>query len=118
MKQIDGFELVLDLQFCDKTAFSRTKILKYFIRLCKLLKMQPHGKPIFWKDAHKKGHMQGISAIQLIETSSIAIHEFGRGETAFVNIFSCKKFNQKKAENFTKKFFGAERLKARFLLRK
>jgi len=62
-------------------------------------------------------HAAGFSLVQLIESSSISGHFSELWNKAFINIFSCKLFDDKKAANFTKKFFKAKKIKKRILIR-
>ncbi len=58
--------------------------------------------------------------MQFIETSSITAHfeDQQRPMKAFIDIFSCKDFNEKSAAKFCKEFFQAERAKTTILIRK
>ena len=55
-------------------------------------------------EAHKKG----TSAVQFILTSNITIHTLDILKNVYVNIFSCKEFDEKIAENFTKEWFKGD----------
>jgi S-adenosylmethionine/arginine decarboxylase-like enzyme len=59
---------------------------------------------------------KGFSFFQFITTSSIVGHFIEKDKIAFLNIFSCKVFNHKKAANFAKKFFKAKRIKMKIIL--
>ena len=74
----------------------------------KLMEMKRHGEPMFWHDNTDRPHMRGISAMQFIETSNIVVHALELLKTVFVNIFSCKEFDTKAAEEFTK-FFSKQK---------
>jgi len=114
-----GVELILDLYGCDqKTIRSRKKLSEFVDNLCALIKMKKYGKPSIPHFGLKNPHTAGYSLIQFIETSSITGHFSELWNSAYINIFSCKQFNTEKAANFTKKFFGAKRMKKRVILRK
>jgi S-adenosylmethionine/arginine decarboxylase-like enzyme len=55
--------------------------------------------------------------VQLIETSCISGHFSEWWGSAYINIFSCKKFSAQKAKVFTAKFFRAKKVKARIIAR-
>jgi len=117
-KKIYGKELILDLYNCDpKIIRSKKKILEYSDKLCDLLKVKKYGKPICERFALHLDHAAGYSLVQLIESSSITGHFSELWNRAFINIFSCKSFDDKIATNFTKKFFGAKKIKNRVLIR-
>ena len=62
-------------------------------------------------------HTKGTSAVQFILTSNITIHTLDLLEAAYVNIFSCKKFDRKLAEKITTEWFVAKKYKTHFLER-
>jgi len=117
-KKIYGKELVLDLIDCDpKIIRSKKKILEYSNRLCVLIKVKKYGKPIIERFGFGKDFTAGFSLIQLIESSLISGHFSELWNRAFINIFSCRSFNDKIATDFTKKFFNAKKIKNRIIIR-
>ncbi len=117
-KKIYGYELVMDLEGCAKEVLtSRRKLKEYVDKLCKLIKMKPYGKTLIPHFGTKVSFTKGYSLVQLIETSSITGHfsEFWR--TAYINIFSCKKYNHDLAKKFTHQFFKANGIKTKFITR-
>ena len=78
--------------------------------------MKPYGKAQikrFGKDT-----LEGYTIIQPIETSCITCHFDEVDNRAFIDIFSCKEYNNKLAVEFCKNYFKAEITQARFLNRK
>ena len=117
-KKIYGKELILDLLDCDpKVIRSKKKILQYSKELCSLLKIKRYGKPICKRFALDNPCAAGYSLVQLIETSSLSGHFSEPWNRAFINVFSCRLFEEKKATDFTKKFFKAKKIKNRVLIR-
>ena len=117
-RTVFGYELIMDLRGCDKKIISSKKKLKeYADKLCKLIKMKQYGKTLLPYFGEKKDFTKGYSLVQLIETSSITGHfsEFWR--TAYINIFSCKKYNHDLAKKFTHQFFKANGIKTKFIIR-
>jgi len=118
MKKIYGKELILDLIDCDpKIIRSKKKILEYSDKLCNLIKVKKYGKPIVERFALHLDHAAGYSLVQLIESSLVSGHFSELWNRAYVNIFSCNDFDDKKAAVFTKKFFNAKNIKKRILIR-
>ena len=118
MKKNYGKELILDLFECDpKIIRSKKKILEYSNKICNLIKMKKYGKPICERFGFGKDFTTGYSLIQLIESSSITAHFSEFWTKVYINIFSCKNFDDKKAAAFTKKFFKAKKIKNRVLIR-
>jgi S-adenosylmethionine/arginine decarboxylase-like enzyme len=116
--KIYGKELILDLDNCNSGIIrSKKKILGYLKKLCDLIKVKKYGKPIVERFALHLGHAAGYSFVQLIESSLISGHFSELWNRAYINIFSCKIFNHKKAVTFTKKFFNAKKIKKRIIIR-
>ena len=109
-----GKELIIDLHNCDPKTFTRNKIKKYFVEVCKLIDMQ-RAKLCWWDDygvpveeQQTLAHTKGTSAVQFILTSNITIHTLDILKNVYINIFSCKEFDEKAAEKFTKEWFKGE----------
>lgn len=116
--KIFGKELILDLEECDsKVIRSKKKISEYLEKICELIRVKKYGNPIIKRFGFSKDFTLGFSFLQLIETSLISGHISELWNKAFINIFSCKLFDDKKATDFTKKFFRAKRIKKRILIR-
>ena len=60
---------------------------------------------------------KGTTAIQFILTSNITIHTLDILAVVFINIFSCKTYNTKLAEDFSIRFFGAGKHKSTIIER-
>ena len=116
--KIYGKELTLDLyDFDPKIIRSKKKILEYSNKLCDLMKVKKYGKPIIERFALHLDYAAGYSLVQLIESSLVSGHFSELWNGAYINIFSCKDFDDKKAAAFTKKFFNAKIIKKRTLIR-
>lgn len=113
-----GWELLMDLYECDQSAISREEsIIQYAREICQVIDMKPYGEAVTPYFGEQLEHTKGYSLLQFIETSSITGH-FSEGTgAAYINIFSCKKYDIERAEKFTKKFFGAKRMNSRFIIR-
>ncbi len=118
-----GYELILDLHGCDVSKFNRTSLDNYFEKLCKAIDMKRadlhfwdyEGVPV--EERPKEAHLLGTSAVQFITTSNIVIHTLDLLEAVYVNIFSCKEFDEKAAEKITKEWFGANGCRSHFIER-
>ncbi len=107
-----GHELILDLHGCDPERFNRKTIRAYLKALCKAIGMQPC-ELHFWDDIgvpssrrQTEPHLKGTSAVQFILTSNVTIHTLDELGAVYVNIFSCKPFNSRKAAALTREWFG------------
>lgn len=113
-----GQELVIDLYGCDyETLISPKKNLEFLKKVCEVIKMKPYGRPFVADFGHALSKTAGFSLVQLIESSSITAHYSPHWRILCLNIFSCTSFDVKKAVEFAKNYFGAERAIA-FVLRR
>ena len=120
---IYGYELILDLHGCDSSTFNRKSLRQYFKKLCDAIDMK-RCKLCFWDDVGVPAeemqtslHTKGTSAVQFILTSNITIHTLDLLNAVYVNIFSCKTFDEKLAETITKEWFGASECRSHFIER-
>jgi S-adenosylmethionine/arginine decarboxylase-like enzyme len=106
-----GKEIVIDLYDCNKEKCQKDTIKQFCYNLCKEIDMIP----MFYYDWEKEGltqeewdenpHLQGVSACLFIKTSSITVHAiYGLGKV-YINCFSCKDFDIKKAIDYSVKYF-------------
>jgi len=109
-----GIEIIIDLHNCDPATFTRKSIRNYFKQLCELIDMK-HEKLCWWDDLHTPAeeketepHLVGTSAVQFIKTSNITIHTLDIMKRAYINIFSCKDFDDSVAVEFSEKWFKGE----------
>ena len=114
---IYGKEILLDCYECNTKKFNRRSLRQYFKGLVTLLDMQA-GDLHFWddvgvpkKDQQTKIETKGTSAIQFILTSNITVHCLDLLERVYVNIFSCKDFDDGDAGFYTQNFFEAKSLR-------
>ncbi len=113
-----GWELVMDLHGCRYEMISNGEEIQRFAReLCEVIEMKAYGEPLTPYFGENQEHTKGYSLLQFIETSSIVGHFSENTGSAYINIFSCKRYNPERAEKFTKEFFGAERVHSRFISR-
>jgi len=101
-----GRSTSLDLHRCDHSSITNpTQIRKFVKELIKELKMKKVGPTRIKRFGH--GKLRGYSMIQFIETSTIVAHFDEFADRAFIDVFSCKKYNPKLVTVFCKKFFHA-----------
>ncbi len=103
-----GMNVSIDLYECDPKLIKDPKYVKQFmIDLVKFIDMKAYGEPIV-VDFGDTPRVAGISAMQLIETSSITAHFANFSNSAHIDIFSCKGFAPHRAALFCKNYFKAE----------
>ncbi len=113
-----GLELIMNVYDCSLDILTSPKSLKeYVTRLCVLIDMKKYGKTLLPYFGENAAYTKGYSLVQLIETSSITGHFSELWRTAYINIFSCKKFDARAARKFTKDFFLAGKIKTQLIIR-
>jgi S-adenosylmethionine/arginine decarboxylase-like enzyme len=101
-----GWSTALDLKKCNYKVRNEKDIKDFVYQLCDLIDMKRFGE---CKVVHfGTGNKSGYSVVQLIETSNITGHFCDEDSSAYIDIFSCKEYNEIEMEKFTKKFFNAE----------
>ena len=123
MKKPYGYELILDLHDCDVSKFNRESLDQYFEFICDSIDME-RAILHFWDDVgvpeeerQTSPHTVGTSAVQFILTSSIVVHTLDQLKSVYVNIFSCKPFDEIIAEDVTAKWFSANTCRRHFIER-
>ncbi|MFA4872250.1 MAG: S-adenosylmethionine decarboxylase [Patescibacteria group bacterium] len=116
-KKAWGMLASIDLAGCDHDLIQSPKAIKEFVKkLVRLLKMKAHGPTRVEKFAESS--LEGYSAFQFIETSSITTHcDDKEGDRVFIDIFSCCFFEPDPAEKFCKNFFKGKKSKMKILFR-
>jgi len=110
LKTVYGWLLSVELRGCNLEIIkSKEKCGEFVKKLCKEIDMVPYGEFMFEDFGHKKSWTAGPSFFQFIETSSITGHisEYWDG-FVLLEIFTCKKFDARKAFDFSCKFFNAK----------
>lgn len=109
-----GKELIIDLHNCNPARFTRKDIRNYFKKVCNLIDME-RCKLSWWDDLHTpekeketEPHLVGTSAVQFIRTSNITIHTLDILKRVYLNVFSCKDFDEEIVVEFSKKWFNGE----------
>lgn len=110
-----GKHLILTAKNCNDALLS-IEILAQFLReLVPAIDMVAYGEPIVARFG--QGIEVGISAVQLIETSAITIHTNDQARELYLDVFSCKGFNESIVVNKIQKRFAPDRVNFQILLR-
>ena len=112
-----GKSASIDLHGCNDNVSNPEQIREFIVELCKRIKMTRHGDVLI--DRFGQGSLEGWSCMQFIETSSITAHfeEQQNPKKAFIDIFSCKDFDETSAAKFCKNFFDADEMILRTFIR-
>jgi S-adenosylmethionine/arginine decarboxylase-like enzyme len=111
-----GYHLIIDMGGCDERINMPDAITNYFKHLISEIKMKTL-TDIILKEINDGPQNRGISAMQMITTSSITFHGDAEGNQAFIDIFSCKNFDSRKALARTKSYFEPKSIKSKMLYR-
>ena len=104
-------ERVHDSMYSDSIEARHAKgVLKQFLdMLIKRIDMKAYGRPLvhyFGSDRAK-----GWSVMQLIETSSISIHTTDDTHDLYIDVFSCKEFDEDDIIDFIHEFWFPDKIK-------
>ena len=106
-----GKELIVDLHNCKPKKFTRKEIRNYLKQLCLIIDME-RCKLCWWDDLYSyeeeketEPHLKGTSVVQFIKTSNITIHTLDILRKVFLNLFSCKDFDENIVIQFSEKWF-------------
>ena len=111
-----GMVASVDLYDCHPQHIKDPKKIEELINgLVAEIKMTKYGPAMIQRFA--EGELEGYSALQFIETSSITLHFDETKNRAFIDVFSCKFFEPAVAEAFCQKFLEAKSAKTRHFFR-
>jgi len=127
-----GPELMLDCHECEPKTFNRPNIAAYLKALCEAIGMDAEDFH-FWDDEdvpealkQTEPHAKGTSVggvykkkigLQFIITSSIVIHTLDELGRVYVNVFSCKLFDEAKVREVTYEWFKAKSIQSHLVQR-
>jgi S-adenosylmethionine/arginine decarboxylase-like enzyme len=103
-----GLELIADIRGCDFSNLTRESLGQFLIELVEQVKMTRHGDPLMWEDHSGIPHLDGISAVQFIQTSNVVCHALTITKTMYLNLFSCREFVPEDAVSFTMNYWKAD----------
>jgi S-adenosylmethionine/arginine decarboxylase-like enzyme len=104
-----GTELQLDCGVCNPLKIRDPENIKAFAAdLVKRIDMKAYGEPqvVHFGTEDKMGY----TLVQLIETSNITAHFSEDTSSAFINVFSCKRFDRFVVWETVKQYFEPEQI--------
>ncbi len=113
-----GQHLVLDFAGCPKETLIDGEHIKAWVKhLIQAIEMVAYGEPQLEHFATHDPKTGGYTLVQLIETSNICAHfAENRGEV-YIDIFSCKQFDNALAQSVCETYFQPSSVKATTLVR-
>jgi len=111
-----GKHLVLSATGCNDRLISIDDIAQFLKILVPRIDMVAYGEPIVARFG--EGIEEGISAVQLIETSAITVHTNDMARDLYLDVFSCKGYNELDVLDFVQETFAPTATNYQVLLRK
>ena len=100
-----GMLAAIDLHGCDPGTLEDPDYIRSFVAaLVDAIEMRAHGPVLL--ERFGDGELEGWSAMQFIETSSITLHADEFGGRCFVDVFSCRSFDAERAAAVAVAHFG------------
>ena len=111
-----GYHLLVDCSECNEYIDDEAKVELFIRELVKKLKMKPLGKPIVIKVDNKE-EGRGITAVQVITTSTITFHADDDKMSVYLDVFSCAPYEPKVALDLFYSYFEPKHIAYKWLLR-
>lgn len=104
-----GYHLILDCSECNEKVDDPPAVTAYLKEMVTALKMVPVGEPMVHQFTGEGTEGRGTSGVQIIMTSSLTFHSDDDEWAAYIDLFSCKKFDPQTAIDLTNKYFEPKR---------
>ena len=115
-EQFWGYHAIVDASGCDHDAItSYDRIYAFVKQLVKDIDMVAFGEPQIVKFG--SGDKAGITLVQLIETSNICAHFVNENDTMYLDVFSCKPYDDDIVVKLVAEYFGAKKIRRSYLTR-
>lgn len=111
-----GKHLIVNAGGCGEAVLSIDEMRNFIIELVDRIDMVRYGDSIV--ERFGEGIETGISAVQLIMTSAITIHTNDLARDFYLDVFSCKDFDEAAVEAYVRELFQPEHLETQVFLRK
>lgn len=111
-----GKHTILSAALCNDNLLSKDVIRAFIAELVERIDMTAFGDPIV--ERFGEGIEVGISAVQLIMTSAITIHTNDAARDLYLDVFSCKDFEEGVIEQVVRDTFAPQSVTLHTFLRK
>lgn len=113
-----GYHLILDCSACDVPSIqSRENVYNWIKHLVSAIDMEPIGEPHIEYTAAEFTDKAGFTAIQVIVTSSIVAHFIDSTGDVYIDVFSCKPFDNDTVIASINSAFQPKKIRTNFLTR-
>ncbi len=110
-----GKHLILTARQCNEALLDIPTVKKFITTLVKKIDMVAFGDCIV--ERFGGGIEVGLSGVQLIETSAIVIHTNDQARDLYLDVFSCKTFDEQIVQDYLKELFAPNEMQFQVLLR-
>jgi hypothetical protein len=111
-----GYHLILDCAGCDhEKIISYENVYLFAKQLVEEIDMVAFGEPQIHDFG--SGNKAGFTLVQLIETSNICAHFVNENDTMYLDVFSCKTYDEAVVIDLVEKFFGATQIRRTYITR-
>lgn len=111
-----GKHLVFSAAGCNDNLLDLSSVRSFLISLVDRIDMVAYGDPVVARFG--SGIEVGISGVQLIETSAITIHTNDMARDLYLDVFSCKGFNETRVVDYVAELFAPASTTHQVLLRR
>jgi S-adenosylmethionine/arginine decarboxylase-like enzyme len=113
-----GYHMMIDAAGCDVTKITDGDLIKDFARvLVERIDMVAFGDPVAVHFAQHDPGKAGYTLAQMIETSMISAHFVDATGEAYLDVFSCKTFDQDVVRATFEEYFHPTSARVSFLTR-
>ena len=111
-----GKHLMVTANSCNENLLSIDTVSRFIKEMVPRIDMVPYGDIVIARFGD--GIEEGISAVQLIVTSAITIHTNDMMRDLYLDVFSCKWFEENIVLNMIQEFFSPKDIKETIILRR
>lgn len=113
-----GYHLMLDCSECDLASMTNADNVRFFVKdLVSSINMIAVGETWIERTAIGIPDKEGFSIYQLIVTSNISAHFVDEPRQIYLDVFSCKEFDQAIVKEVVVKYFNPYKIKTNFIIR-
>ena len=111
-----GFHMLVDCQ-AGSMIDSKANIVAFVKELVNAIDMVAYGETWCERFATHDPEKGGYSMFQMIETSNISGHFVDSNGNFYLDVFSCKPFDEEVVEKTIKKYFKPSKMSSKFIFR-
>jgi S-adenosylmethionine decarboxylase len=116
MSKYWGYHLILDCAGCDPQSITDyDNIYNFAKRLVNEIDMVAYGEPQIVNFG--SGNKAGYTLVQLIETSNICAHFVNETNDIYLDVFSCKPYDQATVERLVGDYFKPQSIRKTYITR-